>query len=105
VQHTVVGIRIELAKDGSHRHATGVWVGKGDGPPYTLRQVAESIREGEIWEACVGGVQARIQPVARCPYPNCKLTPYIALRDGDGRNLLDRAEMHQGARPQERNIT
>ncbi len=89
--HNVIGVRREPAVDGSHRHVTGVWVQENDdGPPYTPRQVAESIREGETWTACVDGVEARVQPAARCPHPGCKLQPYIAIRDGDGRNLLER---------------
>lgn len=89
--HNVIGVRREQAVDCSHRHVTGVWVdGNDDGPPYTPRQVAESIREGEIWRARVDGVEARVQAVARCPHPGCKLRPYLMIRDNAGRDLLER---------------
>jgi hypothetical protein len=89
--HNVIGVRRERSADGSHRHVTGVWVQENDdGPPYTLRQVAESIREGETWRARVDGVEARVQPAARCPHLGCKMQPYLTIRDGDGRNLLER---------------
>jgi hypothetical protein len=89
--HNVIGVRMEQASDGSHRHVTGVWVQENyDGPPYTPRQVAESIREGETWQARVEGVQARVQPAARCPHPGCELKPYLVIRDQAGRDLLER---------------
>jgi hypothetical protein len=88
--HNVIAVRREQASDGSHRHVTGVWVQENDdGPPYTPRQVAESIREGETWQACVDGVQARLQLAARCPHPGCGLKPYLTIRDGAGRELLE----------------
>jgi hypothetical protein len=93
VVHNVIGIRREPAADGSHRHLTGVWVRENDdGPPYTARQIAESIREGEVWTLCVDGVQARLQPAARCPYPGCKRAPYLAILDGEGRDLLEQVQ-------------
>lgn len=89
--HNVIRVRIEQAGDGSHRHVTGVWVQENDdGPPYTLRQVAESIREGEIWQARVDGKPADVQAAAGCPHPGCDLQPYLAIRDGSGEDLLER---------------
>ncbi len=89
--HNVIGVRIEQAADGSHKHVTGVWVQENDdGPPYTPRQVAESIREGEVWQAHVDGAPVHVQPAAGCPHPGCDLQPYLAIRDRNGEDLLGR---------------
>ena len=91
--HNVIGVRREQAADGSHQHLTGVWVqAREDGPPYTARQVAESIREGEIWVARVDGVEVQVHPLARCPHPGCEVGHCLSIRDRDGRDLLDRVQ-------------
>ncbi len=91
--HNVIGVRREQAADGSHQHVTGVWVHESDdGPPYTARQVAESVREGETWIARIDGVPARVHPLKQCPHPGCKTKYCLAIRDRDGRDLLQRAK-------------
>jgi hypothetical protein len=99
--HNVIRVRIERAADGSHRHLTGVWVQESDaGPPYTPKQVAESIREGETWHAEVDGVAVQVEPTASCPYPGCDMHPCLAILDRDGRDLLE----HVASASSERNI-
>lgn len=88
--HNVIGVRREQAADGSHQHVTGVWVQESDGPPYTARQVAESVREGETWMTKIDGVEARVHPLKQCPHPGCKTKFCLTLRDRDGRDLLQR---------------
>jgi hypothetical protein len=91
--HNVTGVRREQAADGSHQHLTGVWVqAREDGPPYTARQVAESIREGEIWVARVDGVEVQVHPLARCPHPGCAMGHCLSIRDRSGRDLLERVQ-------------
>ncbi len=91
--HNVIGVRREQAADGSHQHLTGVWVqAREDGPPYTARQVAESIREGEIWVARVDGVEVQVHPLARCPHPGCEVGHCLSIRDRGGRDLLERVQ-------------
>lgn len=90
-EHIVVGVRLERARDGSHLHVTGVWVDR-DGPPYTPRQVGESIQEGEVWKAPLSGIEARLKTRSRCPHPGCRLTPSLVavVVGGDGEDLLSR---------------
>lgn len=90
--HNVIAVRRQQAADGSHQHVTGVWVQENDGPPYTPRQVAESIREGELWLASVDGIDARVHPLASCPHPGCQMRPCLAIRDSQGRDLLGQSQ-------------
>lgn len=85
--HNVIAVRRQQAPDGSHEHVTGVWVQENDGPPYTPRQVAESIREGELWLVSIGGAELRVHPIA-CPHPGCKLRTCLTIRDSQGRDVV-----------------
>lgn len=72
----VTRVRRELSEDASHRHIEGVCTRRGI--YYTRAEVVLSLLNGHIWQTLAGRSSARILTTARCPHPDCALSPYIA---------------------------
>jgi hypothetical protein len=84
----VAWVRKERSTDGSHRHIEGVCTGAG--VHYTCREVVESINAGNVWKTLAEGLEAVIEPVAKCPVPNCSAMPYIRTNPtGSGTDNLE----------------
>lgn len=75
--YRVTNVRREMSKDGSHKHIEGVCA---DGVHYSVREVVESISEGNTWKTSVGGYEEAIVETAYCHKTNCWTTPYIETK-------------------------
>jgi hypothetical protein len=73
--YVVTKVRKELSADGTHRHIEGVCINTGT--HYTRKEVVDSIAAGNVWKTSADGYEAVIEPIAKCPKPNCSATPYI----------------------------
>jgi len=73
--YIVTKVRKELSADGTHHHIEGVCTNTGT--HHTRQTVVDSIRAGNVWKTSADGYEAVIEPIARCPKPNCSATPYI----------------------------
>lgn len=75
--YLVTNVRREMSKDGSHKHLEGVCA---DGVHYSIREVVDSISEGNTWKTSVGGYEEAIVETAYCHKANCWTTPYIETK-------------------------
>ncbi len=72
--YRVTNVRRELSKDGSHKHIEGVCA---DSVHYSIREVVESMNQGNTWKTAAGGYEETIVEAAYCHKTNCWVTPYI----------------------------